>query len=182
MNRNRKIISLAILSTILMEVVQPQAVAVQIGLGNAVAKEGAKVVDKAASPLPSCGGQMTLFTQAPVTDPNLVNLTPLGSQSSHILPPDHMYFNYLNNTNSSQKLYAPSDGWVIQVTQEIYSSGLPTSYFIGFSPCREVILNFLGIPSLTPEIQTALTAPSSRTSCSPSMTAVRRSVTVVLRT
>ena len=156
-----------ILAALLWALAPSAAHAVHLGLGNAVAGQGAKVTDKAANPLPSCGGNFLLFTQAPVTDPNLVNITPLGSQSSHILPPDHMYFNDLTFNNPTQKLFAPSDGWVVQVTQESYSTGLATSYFIGFAPCREVVLNFLGISSISSALQAGMSAAGSQTNCTP---------------
>ena len=144
--------------------------AFHLGLGSAVAGQGAKVVNAVANPIPSCGGNFTLFTQPPVVDANLVGVTPLGSQSSHILPPDHMYFNYNEPLpNLNQNLYAPSNGWVVQVTVNNQSSGQPfginPNYYIGFAPCAEVALNFLEIATLSPKVSAALSAPSSQTTC-----------------
>lgn len=136
-----------------------------IGMGNALASEGAKVVNNAvnASLLPSCGGNFQLFTQSPITDPSFVNLTPLGSQSDHVLPPDHMYLNFTLGS-SGQALYAPSSGWVVQVTASYYTTGLATSYSIGFSPCEEVVMNFMGGPSISAGLAAAV-ATAPETSC-----------------
>ena len=147
------------------------ASAISFGLGKAVAGQGAKVTDKAANPLPSCGGNFALFTQPPVTDANLVSVSPVGSQSSHIFPPDHMYFNYNEPMpNLGTVLYAPSNGWVVQVTVNNQSSGLPfginPNYYIGFSPCAEVTLNILSIATISPALTAALSAPTSVTRCS----------------
>ena len=158
-------------AALLWALVPARASAFSFGLGKAVAGQGAKVTDKAADPLPSCGGNFALFTQPPVTDPNLVSVSPVGSQSSHIFPPDHMYFNY-NETmpNLGTVLYAPSNGWVVQVTVNNQSSGQPfginPNYYIGFSPCAEVVLNILAIANLSPAVAAALSAPMSVTQCS----------------
>ena len=124
-----------------------------VGLADAVAAEGVKIVNKAANPLPSCGGSFTLFTQFPVTDPNLASIEPLGHlfPPGHTLPSDHLYFNF--NESSTTKLginlYAPSDGWIIQVTRVEYTSGGPsglnTDYHVTFSPCREVALTVMHV-------------------------------------
>ena len=155
-----------IAAALLWAMAQAPARAFHIGLGNAVASQGAKVVNKAAvSSLPSCGGNFSLFSQAPVTDPNLIGLSPLGSQSSHVLPPDHMYFWYKNTTNPGQLLVAPSNGWVVQVTANSFTNG-SSNYFIGFSPCQEVTLNFLGMPAISPAVAAAVAAaPAYATSC-----------------
>jgi len=144
------------------------ALAVHFGVGQAVAAQGGKVTDKAAPSLPSCGGNFKLFTRPPVANDNgnLVGLSPLGSQSAHILPPDHMYFWYKTTSNPGQQLVAPSDGWVVQVTANTFYTSTPSNYFIGFSPCAEVTLNFLEIPSISPALAAGLAASTSVTTCS----------------
>jgi hypothetical protein len=121
--------------------------AAHFGLGSAVAARGAKVLDKAAPSLPSCGGNLTLFTQAPVTDPTLASINPLGHliPPGHTFPSDHLYFNFNPATSGSVNFYAPSDGWVTQVTEAFTGSGPPTLFSLAFNPCAEVTLNFLGV-------------------------------------
>ncbi len=150
------------------------AAAFHVGLGNAVASQGAKVTDKAASPLPSCGGRFTLFNLFPVNDPSLVAITPLGHNfpPGHTFPADHMYFNFNESTSAQMgiNLYAPSDGWVVQTTRNEYNGGGPLpgvdqDYFLAFSPCQEVKLNFLHVVSVAPEIANPAGPTSSQ--CTP---------------
>jgi hypothetical protein len=146
----------------------PPAQAFHVGLGNAVAFQGAKVVDKAANPLPSCGGQMALFTQLPITDSNLINLAPMGSQEGHVLPPDHMYFNFPTFV-TGEVTHAPGNGWITQIVEATYPStsaapgGINPIYYFTFQPCAEVSL-ITGLGALSPALSAALT--SGYTSCS----------------
>src|SRR5579871_6730031 len=153
--------------------------AFHFGLGNAAAAEGAKVINKANSEymssgglvvpaLPSCGSNMALFTAAPVTDPLFVSITPLGHfiPPGHTFPSDHNYYNF--NASSTQLLginmYAPGDGWIMQVTALYYNLNAPSSYVLTFSPCKEVTLMNISVNTIAP----ALLHPSgpSATSCS----------------
>ena len=159
--------------------VQAPAMAFHFGLGNAAAAEGAKVVNKANSQymaegdlvvpaLPSCGSNMALFTNPPVTDPTFVNFAPLGHifPPGHTFPADHSYFNF--NASSTQllgiNLYAPGDGWVTQITTLYGAGNTSDGYVITFSPCAEVKVDNLGVNILSP----ALINPSgpALTTCS----------------
>ena len=123
--------------------------AVHFGLAKAVAAEAVKVVDKAAPSLPTCGGRLALFTQAPVTDSRLVSINPLGHliPPGHTFPSDHLYMNFNPSGGAAVSLYAPSDGWVTQVT-EILTGSSVSSYSLAFQPCAEVTLNFLSISTV----------------------------------
>jgi hypothetical protein len=158
MNKNMRLIAAAAL---FWAFAPTPARAVSFGVGNAVAKQGANIVNKVVPPpLPSCGGNFQPFTQPPIADPNFLGLSPLGSQSDHILPPDHMYLNVYNNSDYGQKLYAPSNGWVVQVTA---GNG---SYSVVFSPCAEVAISFMGLPTISAVLATAVAAaPSYDTAC-----------------
>src|SRR5882762_1584391 len=170
---------LFLMSLLLCMMANPVPAALRFGLGNAVAKRSADLINTAGANtlparLPSCGGQMSFFTVAPISDPSLKAINPIGHvfPPGHTFPADHGYF--LFNTFSTAtllnvNLYAPSDGWVTQTTFFDFGSGGPqpgvhTEYFLGFSPCAEVTFNILGIVSLVP----ALTSPTSPTitSCS----------------
>jgi hypothetical protein len=160
----------------------PARASFHFGLGNAAAAEGAKVVNKANSEymdvggvalpaLPSCGGNMALFTHLPVTDPNLINVAPLGSQLGHIQPPDHMYFNFAIDPGSSVVTYAPGNGWIIQIVGVTYPNdadapgGINPNYYFVFSPCREVTL-FTGQGALSPALAAAVASAGAQTTCS----------------
>jgi len=156
------------------------AQAFHVGLGNAAAAEGAKVVNKANTEyidsggvvmpaLPSCGNSRALLTSAPVTDPALVSFAPLGHvfPPGHTFPADHSYFNF--NASSTEllgiNLYAPGDGWVTQVTAYYDNAkGAPAFYNLTFSPCAEVTIINLSVDTLAAALLHP-TGPSS-TSCS----------------
>lgn len=170
----------AIFAAALWALVQAPALAFHVGLGNAAAAQGAKVVDKANSEymdvggsafpaLPSCGSNMALFNSAPVTDPTFLSYMPLGHvfPPGHTFPADHSYFNF--NASSTQllgiNLYAPGDGWITQVTSYYDNvNSAPAFYTLTFSPCAEVQLINLSVNTLAP----ALLQPAgpSSTSCS----------------
>jgi hypothetical protein len=143
-----------------------------VGLANAVANEGAKIVNKAANLLPSCGGNFTLFNQFPVTDPSLASIEPLGHlfPPGHTFPSDHLYFHFNESFAAAQSvnLYAPSDGWIIQVVRADYTSGAPmglsADYQVTFSPCQEVALT-VGHVDFIPSFMANPAGPTS-TQCS----------------
>src|SRR5581483_10019726 len=98
--------------------------------------------------------QLTLFTQAPVTDATLASINPLGHTIApgHVFPSDHLYMNFNPaNANVEVNVYAPSDGWVTQVTEAL-NNGTPVSYSVAFQPCAEVTLNFLSINFVAPAV------------------------------
>lgn len=166
MNDNARLIAAAAL---LWGLIPSPSWAFHVGLGNAVAGQGAKVTNKAANPLPSCGSQMALFTKLPITDPNLINLAPLGSQQGHILPPDHMYFNFPSFVSGGEVTYAPGNGWITQIVEVLYPNnsvapgGINPIYYFTFQPCQEVSL-LTGLGTLSPALAAAL--PSGYTTCS----------------
>jgi len=156
------------------------ALAFHLGLGNAAAAQGAKVVNKANSEymaegnlvvpaLPSCGSNMALFNSAPVTDPAFVSFQPVGHvfPPGHTFPADHSYFNFnaSSTTLANVNMYSPGDGWVTQVTA-YYDNvhGNPSFYNITFSPCAEVRIINLSVNTLAPALLHP-TGPSA-TSCS----------------
>jgi hypothetical protein len=155
----------SIIAALAWAVFAAPAGAVHFGLGSAVASQGGRVLDKAAPSLPSCGGALTLFDTAPVIDPTLASITPIGHTipPGHVFPADHGYFNFNPPSTPSVNFYAPSDGWVVQVTTLLAGSS-PSSYYLAFSPCAEVTLNFLGAKTLV----SALTSPTvpAYTTCS----------------
>ena len=155
------------------------ALAFHLGLGNAAAAAGSKVVNNAnanysaingtvfdAPPLPSCGSNMALFTSAPVTDPTFVSINPIGHvfPPGHTFPADHAYFGFTTGVSPNINLYAPGDGWVTQVIALYGVGNSPDGYVINFSPCAEVTLMNLSVNTLAP----ALLHPSGpvSTSCS----------------
>jgi hypothetical protein len=159
----KKNLGLRLAAAFLWALTPASARAVSLGLGSAVAKQGANIANKVVPPpLPSCGGSFQLFTQPPITDPNFIGLTPLAGQNTqHTLPEDHMYLN-VYNPSSAQLLYAPSNGWVVQV----FGSSGCGGYSIVFSPCAEVALSFMGVPALSPALAAAVAAaPAYNTSC-----------------
>jgi hypothetical protein len=115
--------------------------------------------------LPSCGSNMALFTAAPVTDPTFVAINPLGHvfPPGHTLPADHAYFAF-TGSSANVNLYAPGDGWVIQV-MTLYGPGNSSDgYVITFSPCQEVTMLDLTVNTISP---TFLNPPGlSNTTCS----------------
>jgi hypothetical protein len=171
---NRRFFILA--CTVLLAI--PARSALRFGLGSAVADRGASTTNQASTVvgpdggpplLPSCGSQMALFTYLPVTDPNLINVAPVGSQLGHTLPPDHMYFNFELYQGSTVVTYAPGDGWITQIVGVTYPNdsdapgGINPNYYFVFSPCREVTL-YTGQGALSPALAAA--ANAGNTSCS----------------
>jgi len=156
---------------------QAPALAFHLGLGNAAAAEGAKVVNKANSEymsadglvvpaLPSCGSNMALFNSPPVTDPSFVSIAPLGHvfPPGHTFPADHAYYNF--NASSTALLginqYSPGNGWVTQIVALYYDLSAPASYVITFQPCLEVKLDNMSVNTLS----SALLHPTGPTSTS----------------
>ncbi len=164
--------------------VAPVQAALRFGLGSAVANRAAQLTNSAGEatnplPLPSCGTKTDFFTTLPVNDSSLIAINPIGHvfPPGHTFPADHGYFFFNAPLNSllGVNLYAPSDGWVVQTTFLNFGSGGPqsgvsTEYFVAFSPCAEVTLNFLGIVSVVPAVANP-TGPVI-TSCSNSNSAV----------
>ena len=160
----------------------PALASFKFGLGNATAAEGAKVLNKANSQymdvngvavpaLPSCGGNMALFTAAPVTDPAFVAIAPLGhvAPPGHTFPSDHLYWG-LNVSSPGGvdgiNTYAPSDGWVTEIITLYGAGNTPDGYVLEFSPCLEVKWDNLSVNTLGPAL--ANFPNSFGTSCSSS--------------
>ncbi len=165
--------SLLILSLSLTVGATPLSAALRFGLGSAVAKRSADLMNQAYQEtgnngfpfLPSCGSKMALFTAPPVTDPTFVAINPIGHvfPPGHTFPADHGYFAF-SGTSANVNLYAPGDGWVTQVITLSGSGNTSDGYVIQFSPCAEVKLGNLSLNTLAPVLAT----PSglTKTTCS----------------
>lgn len=126
--------------------------AIQFGLGNAVAKRSATLINKAgaatplvgdsvAATLPSCPGS-AVYDSLPIDLSVIAGIDPLGhvAPSGHTFPSDHVYFYSQSTSTVQHALYAPGHIHVTDVQVTTYLSATPvySDYAIFFYPCREV--------------------------------------------
>jgi hypothetical protein len=153
----------------------PAQGALRYGLGDAVARRSADLINKAGTVvgpngeplLPSCGSNMALFTTPPVTDPSWIAIEPLGhfAPPGHTFPSDHNYYDI--NASSTALLgvnqYAPADGWITQVITLYGTGNTSAGYVLTFSPCAEVTWNNMSVNTLAPALGNP--ASGSNTTC-----------------
>lgn len=164
----------AVMAVALAVLAPMPAPAFHIGLGNAAAAQGAKVVNKANAEymevngvivprLPSCGSTTALFTSPLVTDPSFISINPIGHvfPPGHTFPADHAYFGF-TGTSAGIDLFAPADGWITQITTLYGANHSSDGFVLDFSPCAEVTLMNLTVDTLAP----ALAHASGKTTCS----------------
>jgi hypothetical protein len=154
--------------------------ALRFGLGNAVAKRSADLVNKAgeenhfnvgenaAASLPSCSAA-PFYTVSPSDPADITGIVPLGNlnPSGHTFPSDHIY-PYLQPVDPAQpvgtrvvtNLYAPADITVTDVAPTDYPNALTpfTDYAIYFYACRDVKSYYSHVRTLSPELAAKLAA------------------------
>ncbi|OVE78720.1 hypothetical protein BVY00_02160, partial [bacterium G20] len=123
------------------------------------------------SDLPSCNGT-NVFSVAPAVDGTYDSILPLGNTSSsrgtagHVMPVDHLYFNFLrtqpgnfNSPTLPATIVAPGDIEIYKITATDYlKDGVVTGhdYSLYYSACKEVT-GYLGhIDTVDSVIQNAI--------------------------
>ncbi|MFZ3077641.1 MAG: hypothetical protein WA139_04255 [Candidatus Aenigmatarchaeota archaeon] len=114
--------------------------------------------------LPSCGTGKELFSVVPVDINKVVAITPLGNfnpQGGHVYPTDHVYFSSGGATFGTSPLYAPGNGWIMEIRADTRETG--TEYVMDFAPCREVLVRFDHVKSVSQKLADKLVEPYDAT-------------------
>ncbi|TAL46856.1 hypothetical protein EPN87_04230 [archaeon] len=114
--------------------------------------------------LPSCGSNYTLFSVVPVDMNKVAAIVPLGNfnpQGGHVYPTDHVYFSSGGATWNPTTLYAPDNGWIMEIRVDTRETG--TEYIMDFAPCREVIVRFDHVKSISQKLADKLVEPYDKT-------------------
>lgn len=111
--------------------------------------------------LPDCTIDKEIFTSFPLKDNDYTSITPLGNlnPTGHTFPTDHLYvqvtglekYNYLGNPANRKALLAPADMYITKVNKSEEVGGI-TDYAIEFSPCKDVLVKFGHVGSLTSNV------------------------------
>jgi len=164
MNPQRTIIAISI--GILM--CSRSEAALRFGLGSAVAKRSADLIDKAAANDPAnavgdnVAATMASCPSGPVystlpTDLSTIGaIDPLGhvNPSGHTFPADHIYFYASTTTSVSHTAYAPGNVHITTIRSTEYPDA-PTpfkDYAIYFFGCRELKMYYAHIRTLGPSV------------------------------
>jgi len=156
------IISLSLLSS-------PAFSALRFGLGQAVAKRGAEVINKAGAgdpanatgyavvaTLPSCSAG-AIYDSLPTDLSRIRAIEPLGhvAPSPHTFPSDHVYFYVSTGTVDATPAYAPGAIHIIDIASTEYLDASPvfTDYAIYFYACKDVKTYYAHIRTLSPSVQ-----------------------------
>jgi len=136
--------------------------ALRFGLGNAVAKHSAELIDKAAAndPANAVGDAVAatlahcpasaIYDTTPTDLSMIAGIDPLGhvAPSGHTFPTDHIYF--YAATAATPPVYAPG---TIHITNVIASQTSSYSdYSLYFYPCRELKSYFFHVRTLSPAL------------------------------
>lgn len=114
--------------------------------------------------LPSCGSNYTLFSVIPVDINKVAAIVPLGAfnpQGGHVYPTDHVYFSSGGPAWIPIDFYAPSNGWIMKIRKDVRDTG--TEYIVDFAPCRQVIMEFNHVKSISQKLSDKLVEPFDRT-------------------
>jgi hypothetical protein len=161
------------LLTAIMEI--PALGALRFGLGDAVAKRSADLINKAgnynlvgsaaAAALPACGAS-ALYTVDPLGVSNLTAMVPIGnlSPTGHVFPSDH---GYIYMVPGNYPLLAPGNVTITDIKTTTYLNASPvySDYTITFYACRDVQTYFAHVKGLS-TLVTSQMGQFSNESCS----------------
>ncbi len=152
--------------------IPPSYAGLRFGLGEAVAKRSAELIEKAAAndpanavgdavaaTLASCPSGAVYDTTP--TDLSMIGgIDPLGhvAPSGHTFPSDHIYFYSSTSTAYTPPVYAPGAIHVTSIAKSEYLSATPsyTDYSVYFYGCRELKSYFFHVRTLSPSLQTRM--------------------------
>jgi hypothetical protein len=161
-----------IIGLVILAVTIPASAGLRFGLGDAVAKRSAELINKAggstaivgenvAGTLASCPSG-AIFDSLPI-DMNLVRgVDPLGhvQPTGHTFPSDHIY--YYSSTSTVTPVYAPGNIHITAVATSSNLSAIPvhTDYTVTFYSCREYRSVYGHVKTLTPALLSQVGAMS----------------------
>jgi len=109
--------------------------------------------------LPECKST-TIFTHLPIQEDDILRFIPLGNYNppGHTFPTSHHYFD-IQKGKGNIPVYAPFDGWMINVSE--YVSGMAgfTEYAFEIVPCKEIKVKYGHISQLDQDISSQLGSP-----------------------
>ncbi len=115
--------------------------------------------------LPSCGTNNELFSVVPVDINKLVAIIPLGNfnpPGGHVYPTDHVYFSSGQVAFNPTTLYAPGNGWIMEIRKDTRATG-EEYIMIDFAPCREVVVRFDHVKSISQKLADKFVEPYDST-------------------
>lgn len=143
---------LALFSAGLLLCAFPATAALRFGLGDAVARRSAELINRAgdsehpvgdsvAATLAACSGNEVF--DYPPTDMSMIGgVDPLGhvQPTGHTFPSDHIYFYTSTTTAFTPPVYAPGNIHITEVDSSRYLSASPvfTDYGVTFYACQNV--------------------------------------------
>lgn len=142
------------------------------GLGSAVAKRSANLIDRAVYESNPVGDRVAAtldhcpssgpYDTVPTDLSGIAGIDPLGHvfPSGHTFPSDHIYFYASTTTVMTHSVYAPGNIHVTEVSASTYLSASPsyTDYSIYFYGCRELKSYFFHVRNLSSSLATQLGA------------------------
>ena len=150
--------------------------ALRLGLGNAVAKRSADLINKAsaqaksrsatasAATLPHCSSG-ALSDSLPIEMNKIGGIDPLGhvQPTGHTFPADHIYYYSSTTTVYSPAVYAPGNITVTSVASSSNLSATPvyTDYTLTFYACQEFRAVYGHVKTLDPSLFSQAGAMSS---------------------
>lgn len=110
--------------------------------------------------LPGCTST-TIFTHLPIQENDILRFIPLGNYNppAHTFPTSHHYFD-IQKGKGNIPVYAPFDGWMINVTEYVSGMASFTEYAFEIAPCKEIKVNYGHISQLDPDIASRLGNPN----------------------
>ena len=154
---------------VLVMAVTAQA-ALRFGLGDAVAKRSADLMNSAGTMDHSSGSFLdeslascpagAVYDTLPTDLSTIAAIDPLGhvQPSGHTFPSDHIYFYASTTTVVTHAAYAPGKVHVTDIASTEYLNASPvfTDYAIYFYGCKELITYYSHIRTLSPSLQNQL--------------------------
>lgn len=113
------------------------------------------------SPIPDCPEDIStpLLKFPPLRVADFTAIIPLGNLNppGHVFPTDHLYFALARDSTAANSLtrvspvFAPAHGWIIEIISSEHLSETPlfTDYGLRFSPCRQFVVTFGHLNSLS---------------------------------
>lgn len=165
-----------VLVVLLMLTTVPVEAGFRFGLGNAVAKRSAELINKAGDSNPPVGDEVaallpacpagTPFTILP-TDMNMIGgIDPLGhvQPTGHTFPTDHIYYYSSTTTAYTPPVYAPGDIHITEIDSTRYLNASPifTDYALTFYACSNLRGVYAHVRTLTADLQSRLSGGAQR--------------------
>lgn len=145
----------------------PASAAFRFGLGDAVAKRSAELInragdsqplvgDRVVATLPLCSGN-DLFDALPIDMSMIGGIDPLGhvQPTGHTFPSDHIYYYSSTSTAYTPPVYAPADIHITEISSSRYLNASPvfTDYSMTFYPCQNYRAFYGHVRTLTASLQ-----------------------------